>query len=800
MRKHFRIIFFMLGLAFTGESLGLFFSNFGRLPGLICLFLYILTLDINSIKLKKTYAILLISIILTGVICAPTPIIACGFILLLPLFLSDNIVLFGSSLVYFLYLSISTCIPTFYHIEHFISTGLNTLFKNIGINMNLSPSAFGFDVLSLSLSYTLLPIIKREKQSSTKQIIKAFIIPVVWVLLFFSFFLFYNLFSVWYYKLPHEHGITYKSIFIYLAGLFLPMNGQSLLLIWLVLPISLLLKRCTVMEDCQLPGSMSKFKKTVLGVSFIIPLTILMVFLYFPNSRNPFPENKQKLWIYETGMDFTTRPDETVFGLNNGLFSLFNDYMADIGFETAYTSDLSRPSSENKDILVLMNPNGSIEPSQKLKLKAFIENGGRLLALGDHTQMFGLENDFFMFLSEMNISFKFDTAIYFRELWKKCLESPFFTLDRILKKDYLTTSIVQGASLDIKYPAYPLIIGRYGWSDEGDLNNSSGFLGDRAYQPNEETGDLVLAAARNLGKGKIIAFGDTSFIQNSPLSFSYPLMQSVLSHLNESSGSFHLMKLIPFGFMLFSVLILAFIPLDFKKSIAAIILVFITVNWIASITAPEKVFFKVPEKKSITRAGIDRSLFNEFGQGDWDYDNRGIGGLKNGVIRQHMLPYGIYTLDDNLKTLDYLFIMSPNKKISGNSTKKILEFVQNGGKLILSAGYEHKEASEILLKHIGIDIKNIPLSFLAGTDTNQELRFISAWPLKIEEGVQCEVICHTTQDNYPLIVSFKKGKGEIIVIGDSYFFENRNLEEGYTFYQNNVLFFQDYILTEKEEP
>jgi hypothetical protein len=51
---------------------------------------------------------------------------------------------------------------------------------------------------------------------------------------------------------------------------------------------------------------------------------------------------------------------------------------------------------------------------------------------------------------------------------------------------------------------------------------------------------------------------------------------------------------------------------------------------------------------------------------------------------------------------------------------------------------------------------------------------MSAWPLdKIPDNAK--VLC-ATPDNAPLIVSVPVGKGELVIIGDSEFLQNRNVE------------------------
>ncbi len=75
--------------------------------------------------------------------------------------------------------------------------------------------------------------------------------------------------------------------------------------------------------------------------------------------------------------------------------------------------------------------------------------------------------------------------------------------------------VVIGASVEARWPARPLLVGRFGWADCGDARNvGEALLGNRRYDPGEKLGDVVLAAEQPLGAGKVICFGDTSMFTN----------------------------------------------------------------------------------------------------------------------------------------------------------------------------------------------------------------------------------------------------------------------------------------------
>jgi hypothetical protein len=63
--------------------------------------------------------------------------------------------------------------------------------------------------------------------------------------------------------------------------------------------------------------------------------------------------------------------------------------------------------------------------------------------------------------------------------------------------------------------------------------------------------------------------------------------------------------------------------------------------------------------------------------------------------------------------------------------------------------------------------------FFDRTAFGQRVSFVSAWPIEVDNG-EASVIC--LYDDWPLIVSVPVGQGRLVLIADSEFLHNRNLE------------------------
>jgi len=142
-----------------------------------------------------------------------------------------------------------------------------------------------------------------------------------------------------------------------------------------------------------------------------------------------------------------------------------------------------------------------------------------LLVLGDHTDVFGLMQGFNTLLDAFGIQFRFDSAYHVRETWRG---SQVAAPDAVAWGwDAENPSVAVGASLELSGPARPLLTGRYGFSDAGVRENYVGsFLGNYSYDRGEKLGDVVLVATATRGRGRVVAWGDTSAFQGG-LSSSY---------------------------------------------------------------------------------------------------------------------------------------------------------------------------------------------------------------------------------------------------------------------------------------
>jgi hypothetical protein len=159
------------------------------------------------------------------------------------------------------------------------------------------------------------------------------------------------------------------------------------------------------------------------------------------------------------------------------------------GFETA-TSDtlINAAALEGTDVLVVMNPDTAFTDAEHKTIWDFVNRGGGLLVLGDHTNIMGVMEPFNTLLEPAGISLNFDSVIpkVDRWSWYGCMRFHPHPVTRRLR-DEAELKLSVGASLTLDERAVPLLSGRDAFSDAGDWDNAQGaYLGNMAFDRHQD--------------------------------------------------------------------------------------------------------------------------------------------------------------------------------------------------------------------------------------------------------------------------------------------------------------------------
>ncbi len=499
----------------------------------------------------------------------------------------------------------------------------------------------------------------------------------------------------------------------------------------------------------------------------------------------PAGEAGRTVLLYDRGHIIWRHP---VFGWygdkSGGMFGYLPRYLEFRGFE-AKRDTISSESLEGVDLVVAINLAEPFTEEERRLTWDFVRNGGALLALGDHTGYGSIREPFNALLEPVGIEFEFDSAKGFTESWVDEMEWRPHETTRVVR-DENSTQIWTGASLLLKRNASPIVLGKYAWADSGDVENAQrSYLGDFKYNHGELLGDVVLAAAARYGKGKVLVFGDTSTFQNGALVQSDEFAHGCLNWLctKDAGGPLNVIR-VPLGLVLLAcggvAAVLAGLShvgiLLLSLSLLASPLTVVRTGWPPQMTgaADEKVAY------------VDKSHCDLFDLNSWNKDS--IGGLNYNLMRNGYFPFVHRRFSEaRLAESDLMLVSGPSRDFSPSEIEAIDRFVRTGKVLLVAMGYTQYKIAPSLLDHFGFSVRNLPLGRLETAGLNGAVRFYDAYPLECA-AADTAVICEGY--GYPVAVMRGMGDGRVIAMGDSRFFQNKNLEDRDEYIEENIMFFK----------
>ncbi|MCD6468177.1 MAG: hypothetical protein J7L32_02555 [Thermoplasmata archaeon] len=490
----------------------------------------------------------------------------------------------------------------------------------------------------------------------------------------------------------------------------------------------------------------------------------------------------------------------------HGMFGFLPDYLNETGYNATVTDQpLSSNLLSNVDTLVVINLDRSYSQKEYNTIWDFVKNGGSLLVLGDHTDLGGIQQPLNNLLKPVGIRFRFDSAMSVKERWESCMQFLNHPITYDVDGDLTGWSV--GASLDISNPSsFPVVIGRYAYSDHGNRWNSvESYLGDYLYEYNEEAGDLILVAGAFYGDGKVLVFGDTTTFQNPTLPTSHKFIGNVFKWLNTGcTSTFYLLQK---GLALIFLTAGAFLLYHAEESrkkreiMRYIIPIVISASFILSASST---FFTYRGEEIEEQSRI---AYLDYSHGEKidliTYSDTSVTGLSVNLERNNYLPLIFQDFSkERLSNCKILVIIAPTERFTGQEVGFIREFMVKGGLVIVGAGYYERNNVLPLLKPLDLDIENIPLGptpYKTGSD--EEPEFVDAWAVEVGDPVNTDVFYQLEVKNatyglgknntYNIVVFKRYGAGGFLLVGDGQFLYSKNIEMASAHNMGNILFLKN---------
>ncbi len=350
-------------------------------------------------------------------------------------------------------------------------------------------------------------------------------------------------------------------------------------------------------------------------------------------------------------------------------------------------------------------------------------------------------------------------------------------------------AMASGPSLRIRWPARPLLIGRWGWSDPGI---DSVLTRVYQYDAGEKLGDVVLAAERRLGRGTVVVLPNAPCFSNQGNVNCYVFTGRLLAYLAGSAASPQTAWREAIGLLGCLALIVLLIGRPDPAQVAAVAVV-LSVALGSARTFSQMSMRVLPDGREHpvfnNVAYIDASHLEAYADTDWGFE--GIAGLTLTLMRNGYQPFLLPELTgERLERAGMLISIAPARPFSGPEREAVRRFVEKGGIYICMAGADRAAPVQSLLDEFNLRVPRVPvrpgekdgepkpmshfstLYRALGADYDSGLLFYTGWPVECEKRDRLVI----GFENLPIIALRQVVEGNVVLIGDTAFAMNKNLE------------------------
>ena len=498
-----------------------------------------------------------------------------------------------------------------------------------------------------------------------------------------------------------------------------------------------------------------------------------------------------KIVAHEHGYLDWLKPRHGSYGrASAGMYGMLPTLVESLGGEFARSEDLAAGDLADADILLLIHPNRPWPSEQLDRVWDFVRQGGSLLVAAEPAMYTAdRQSSFNQILQPTRIEVRSDTAISQIGQWEQSFLSLAHPATTGLDGGRNQFGQMMGSSLAVRWPASPILVGRWGSGDPGSDAVHTGAYG---YDPGEKLGDLILAAEDRLGMGKVVVLGDTACISNQMIGRSYPFIGRMLAYLAGRSSSPQVGWRQTLGLLACLALVgLCFCRTDCEQLVT--VAVVMTLSLWGTRALGHQSTRVLPDGRTASPnnvAYIDASHVEAYCDEPWGND--GIDGLFLTLMRNGFLPLMASDLGaDRLEKSAVLISIAPARPFSNTQRSTVREFVEEGGIFISTVGAEHAGPSGPLLADFGFAVppahqragKNLTESEPAGCvqpfyldlpDRQARVMLFAGWPIR--HPAEGAMALAYGDDGSPVMALGHFGKGAVILVGDSCFAMNKNLE------------------------
>jgi hypothetical protein len=583
-------------------------------------------------------------------------------------------------------------------------------------------------------------------------------------------------------------------IHLYINILELDIFWKPLYMLISFFPFVLLLIKTVPLKDAKISNEC--LKNLEINRKHILAMIMIFIFIFSMSGSFMFqdPGTKKSGMIlideYHSDWEDTTRELDKEW---YGMLSTYNYYSWAEWLNYYYyveknNNTLTSTILEDYDILILKCPTNSYSNEEIWSIVQFVEKGGGLYLIGDHTDVFGM-NTFLNQVSE-NFGIRFKTDATYElgtgmmSVYKSDNSYKHPIVQNVEQFDFMTSCTLQ-APLNSEN----VIVGNRLIGEPGTYSTEN-FFRESVASPESEYGLLLQVAAIKYGKGRVVAFTDsTVFSSFSMFSDGYKSFNfGVIEYLNRVN-LFSYLNTILFGIAMIFLIFSFYLLRNERKIMIFFLLLLIGLLSFSTATVAFLRMNEVNYPLPSARTDYIKVCFEQE-YSDFNVSLKPSIGLYNekdnfGTFfvwtqRVGCIPSLEKTLDYAVKLGDIIVIINPIKSFETEDIETITDFVEDGGKiLVMDSILNSDSTANELIGNFGVWINYNILDrslFNSFNDTpnNSTVGNVTSPYLSITGGEK--ILFDENNETQVSVVEFyneSTGKtGKIVVLVDSYSFSN----------------------------
>ena len=493
--------------------------------------------------------------------------------------------------------------------------------------------------------------------------------------------------------------------------------SQWLHLLLLLVPVMLCLRFITwpgTKQPAESPGPTGRSVSIAAASMFLACLLITMGFNWLPMGKEQGGRvmvdeyHSQAPWY---GKDFDTtstiKPFDTAW---YGQESTYNyagiyDYLGRF-FHMSRNSKPIRPETlAGQDVLFLKVPSRPFDAAEISAIRRFVDNGGGLLLMGEHTNVFGSGTYLNHVAKPFGFRFRYDCLFGIDSVFEQYYRPPVFP--------HPIVSYIKWLDFAVSCSIEPLDRGGNAAIRSLGLKNLSANYHVSNYYPQPEDsaemryGAFVQLWASHFGQGRVAAFTDSTIFANFS-AFEPGKMELMMGMINWLNHKGHSRLPMILGWL--GIIILGFSLFKGFTNKQGLIFVLAAgmLGWTIAAMGLNLAKPQFPAaERPVPHAGIDRIIsgaslpLNGFISGK----EKEYGLLERAILRMGTFPHRNHKL--LFKGSKLQVVIYPNRKPSASYIKKMKTFVQAGGNLLVVEAAENPESTaNHLLQPFGISVNH----------------------------------------------------------------------------------------------